>query len=539
MADKVSMQLEYGRIEKLVVRLGLGKIVGEIQPVTGGLMHRMYHVDTDQGTFAIKALNMQIMNRPGAKENYARAEKLEQILEDYDLPIVPALRFDGKKMQEEEGHYYYLYNWHEGTSTEWDMISENQCFQVGKILGKMHAIDAKNVPAEEAEKYAFSPIGFSDFLGKARENKSPLANILAEHLAVLDKAQERVAAAGRKLPSMSAISDGDWDPKNVMWLDGDPSVIDLECLDYANPIQAAIELSLQWAGVVTGSFKKENLSAFFRGYLEAYDNGYRSYDEIYGLAYRNWVEWLEYNLGRALGSEDPDAVTLGESEVKNTLCIIDCLERHEQEICRFFREELPPTDPKRLDNHDERLCYFEIMFQGSLDSIPDYPLPEGYRFVRYQPGDRDAWIEIEKSAKEFKTWEQGENAWKRYYEKYEDMLPERMFFIENRSGIKVATATAFFDIYGRDTSGDGWLHWVAVRREEQGKGLSKPLITRVLKRMKELGYSRAKIPTQTTTWLACKIYYDLGFRPIPKNLENSRAGWKMLEGLTGMRIGEA
>ena len=80
MADKVSMQLEYGRIEKLVVRLGLGKIVGEIQPVTGGLMHRMYHVDTEQGTFAIKALNMQIMNRPGAKENYARAEKLEQIL---------------------------------------------------------------------------------------------------------------------------------------------------------------------------------------------------------------------------------------------------------------------------------------------------------------------------------------------------------------------------------------------------------------------------------------------------------------------------
>ena len=47
MADKVSMQLEYGRIEKLVVRLGLGKIVGEIQPVTGGLMHRMYHVDTE------------------------------------------------------------------------------------------------------------------------------------------------------------------------------------------------------------------------------------------------------------------------------------------------------------------------------------------------------------------------------------------------------------------------------------------------------------------------------------------------------------
>lgn len=110
-----------------------------------------------------------------------------------------------------------------------------------------------------------------------------------------------------------------------------------------------------------------------------------------------------------------------------------------------------------------------------------------------------------------------------------------MFFIENGEGEKIATATAFYDIHGRDTSSAGWLHWVAVKREYQGKGLSKPLITYVLNVMKNLGYLHAKIPTQTNTWLACKVYLDLGFLPIKENLEHSYEGWKIVKELTSLR----
>ena len=107
-----------------------------------------------------------------------------------------------------------------------------------------------------------------------------------------------------------------------------------------------------------------------------------------------------------------------------------------------------------------------------------------------------------------------------------------MFFVVNRAGEKVATATAFYDVMGEDLSGDGWLHWVAVRREEQGKGLSKPLIAHTLERLRQLGYTHAKIPTQTNTWLACKIYLDFGFRPVPQNAEESRLGWQIIKRLT-------
>lgn len=185
-----------------------------------------------------------------------------------------------------------------------------------------------------------------------------------------------------------------------------------------------------------------------------------------------------------------------------------------------------------FDNNDKRIKHYELLLEGSLGSISEYPLPDGYRFEFYQDGDRDIWIEIEQSAKEFSSYDEGLSAWNRYYSGRENELYNRMVFVVNEHGEKVATATAFYDIQGRDKSGAGWLHWVAVKREYQGKGLSKPLITYVLDVMKALGYSNAKIPTQTNTWLAVKIYLDLGFRPISQNAVNSYMGWCIIKTLT-------
>lgn len=187
----------------------------------------------------------------------------------------------------------------------------------------------------------------------------------------------------------------------------------------------------------------------------------------------------------------------------------------------------------QFDNHDGRIRYYELLLERDLEGIGSFPLPEGYRFVFYRQGDRDEWIAIEKSAKEFQSYEQGLEAWGKYYAQNEDSLSDRMVFVENETGEKVATATAYYDITGRDRSGDGWLHWVAVRRDHQGKGLSKPLIARTLEVMRGLGYTHAKIPTQTTSWVACKVYLDFGFRPLPKNAVNSRDGWRIVRTLTG------
>ena len=186
----------------------------------------------------------------------------------------------------------------------------------------------------------------------------------------------------------------------------------------------------------------------------------------------------------------------------------------------------------RFDNHDPRIPYYELILEQDLTDIPEMALPQGYHYENYEPGDRAVWITLEKSAKEFTSCEEGEAAWQRYYAGHEKELENRMFFVVDEYGQKLATATAYYDIHTGDDGQTGWLHWVAVRKDKQGHGLSKPLITHVLRHMKSLGYQRAVVPTQTTTWLACHVYLDLGFRPVPQNADKNRTGWRIIKTLT-------
>jgi len=187
----------------------------------------------------------------------------------------------------------------------------------------------------------------------------------------------------------------------------------------------------------------------------------------------------------------------------------------------------------KFDNHDSTIRYVELEFvRDNFENIPAYKLPEGYHFTFYREGDRDQWIEIEESAKEFSSYEQGLQSWNRYYGGREDQLCGRMVFIQTDSGEKVATATAYYDIYGKDKTHAAWLHWVAVRRDYQGKGLSKPLIAYALGLMPGLGYTHVRLSSQTNTWLACKIYMDFGFLPEPESVKENLLGWEILRALT-------
>ena len=98
-------------IKHLMEKYGPGAVQGEIIPVSGGFMHKMYKVKTLSGTYAVKCLNPDIMKRPGVMENYARAEALEHILEENDVPVVSALSFAGRKMLETDGRFFYIFKW--------------------------------------------------------------------------------------------------------------------------------------------------------------------------------------------------------------------------------------------------------------------------------------------------------------------------------------------------------------------------------------------------------------------------------------------
>ena len=284
-------ELQEKSIEKLIAELmmtcGFGSIIFPIESVSGGFLHRMYRVTTYCGIYAVKHLNPEIMSRSDALDNYGRAEKIEHILENEDIPIVPSITVNGHKMQEVEGHYFYIFKWQDGHITDWNNISSDECNAAGNILGRIHAINPKNVSHQEPE---LSKIDWHEYIHKANEEKSEIASLLVDNEELLIYAEKELNKARAALPDIICVSDEDMDPKNIIWDNGNPWVIDLECLDYGNPISHALQLALQWSGITTCNMDIEKMVAFFDGYLEAYDNCFRAYSGVFGVAY-TWVEW--------------------------------------------------------------------------------------------------------------------------------------------------------------------------------------------------------------------------------------------------------
>jgi aminoglycoside phosphotransferase (APT) family kinase protein len=323
------------KICKLFDKLGLGAVTEPIVSVAGGYMHRMYKVVTAEGSYAVKHLNPNLMKRPEVMENYRRAEKLEAKLEDTEIPIVPALVFNGEKMQKQRSDYFYIFRWQTAEPSENVEITAKKCKIAGKIQGMIHAIAPEHMDEPQLQ---VSSINWEKVIAKAKKKTPDIADLLEENVELLKDAEERLNVAWSALPWIRCIVDDDMDPKNMMWEGDKPVVIDLECLDYGNPVAGTMQLALQWAGATDCALDYEKLKAYFDGYLEAYDNGFRDYGEVYGLTYA-WIDWLAYNASRANGKCADDAEReLGKSEVRKTLERIKYLREMEDEVKAKFAE---------------------------------------------------------------------------------------------------------------------------------------------------------------------------------------------------------
>ena len=162
------------------------------------------------------------------------------------------------------------------------------------------------------------------------------------------------------------------------------------------------------------------------------------------------------------------------------------------------------------------------MIRPTLEDIPVFDLPDPYQLRRYRPGDAANWVRIHQEADVYN--EIRSDLFPGQFGSDEEELAARQFYLCDGEGQAVGTATAW---YNNDFRGEryGQVHWVAIVPEHQGKGLAKPLMTAVLRRLRELGHDRVYLSTNPPRLPAIHLYMKFGFVPMAQT-EQERSIWE-------------
>ena len=317
-------------LSRLCARLSLGAAVEEARALSGGYLHKMYRVATRRGQYAVKILNPNVMRRPDAAANFARAEALEALLEAASLPILPAKTFFGTKMQALDGQFFYVFDFFDGSAARPADIPPDRAARIGGVLARVHRVKRIDSGFEPDEMR----IDWYSFVAPLERASAETARMLREAIPLLSAGEARRNAAILKIPKTIAICHGDLDVKNVLWRENDFRVIDLECLSMASPFLELMETSLCWSGLDGARMDLGALSTFVQAYADAGGELPRDWASVFDA---NWNRpyWLKYSVERILGiGSDPGEKALGIQEAQKTLRQLQMLEAERDNVIK-------------------------------------------------------------------------------------------------------------------------------------------------------------------------------------------------------------
>jgi Ser/Thr protein kinase RdoA (MazF antagonist) len=300
----------------------LGTLAGQPTVVEGGLLHRMYKLQTTKGTYAVKAINPQIMERQTAMPNYLFSEQVARIACQKGIPALPAFLAKDRPLVDINGQYFMVFTWFEGKTLPPNPAPLEKCRTVGALLAELHHTDFTSI--NDGVPYTVQPctVDWKTLAEKGERCSSPWAYALKDNLVSLAEWERISDDAAKNLNCNLHISHRDLGQKNVLWgSDGSPMIIDWEAAGYTNPAEDLVETALYWAGQEVGEVSHDSFIAFVSGYFANGGTMIESWEDALLAGFQNKLEWLYYNIRRSLGEETGDANerALGTAQVTLTL----------------------------------------------------------------------------------------------------------------------------------------------------------------------------------------------------------------------------
>ncbi len=297
---------------------GLGNPLQEPQAVPGGLLHRVWRLDTTQGTFALKQLNAAIMQKPHIHDIYRLSERIAAAMAAQGIPAVAALNCNGDPLQVIENDTVIVYRWIEGETLSAEAVEPEQGRVIAALLARMHGLDLQFAALPLPDWEHFCDDDWDLLTVHAYDIGIPWATPVRAVMHRLIEWSRLSEQAGEKLSQNYVISHRDLGQKNVLWQDEDtPWLIDWEAAGLVNPTMDLVSTTLDWSGLATGVVREDTFAAMMESYVAGggvvRDAGIDVLHGVIGI----WLNWLVFNMRRSLGESifDEEEQQVGICEV--------------------------------------------------------------------------------------------------------------------------------------------------------------------------------------------------------------------------------
>jgi aminoglycoside phosphotransferase (APT) family kinase protein len=179
--------------------------------VHGGFANRMYRLDTDQGSFAVKELNLADRRSTYHVEDVF---KFERAAFAAGIPMPEPISVSDNTL---------VHRWVEGEKVPEAPVSEAYAFEIGEILARIHALDVEwpHEPTEEP-----TPQDWPELAQRAAATGQPWADELASHVETFLAIAHFVETCER--PGPVVLTHKDIQPWNLLARAGRPVVLDWE-----------------------------------------------------------------------------------------------------------------------------------------------------------------------------------------------------------------------------------------------------------------------------------------------------------------------
>ncbi|WP_198676304.1 phosphotransferase family protein [Kribbella monticola] len=189
----------------------LGTPIGPMIRVHGGFANRLYRLDTDQGSFAVKELNLADRRSTYHVEDVFR---FEQAAFAAGIPMPEPVR---------AGQHLLVHRWVEGEKLPEAPVPAAYGFEIGEILARLHALDVDGPRGSSEDPVARD---WPELAERAVATGQPWAGELAAQVETFLAIAHFVDTCER--PGPVVLTHRDIQPWNLLVRHGRPVVLDWE-----------------------------------------------------------------------------------------------------------------------------------------------------------------------------------------------------------------------------------------------------------------------------------------------------------------------